>query len=55
MYVVIIYNSMVSGMRFFLFIIVFIFTLNQNVKANAFTEIFGSEGALELKIQKLEV
>ena len=44
---------MVSGMRFFLFILVFIFTLNQNVKANAFTEIFGSEGAAGIKNPKI--
>ena len=42
-------------MRVFLLIIVCFFTLNQNVKANAFTEIFGSEGAAGIKIQKLEV
>ena len=44
---------MVSGMRFFLFVLVFIFTLNQNVKANAFTEIFGSEGAAGIKNPKI--
>ena len=44
---------MVSGMRFFLFILVFIFTLNQNVKANAFTEIFGSENAAGIKNPKI--
>ena len=44
---------MVSGMRFFLFILFFIFTLNQNVKANAFTEIFGSEGAAGIKNPKI--
>ena len=38
------YNSMVSGMRFFLVFLVCSFMMYQNLKANAFTEIFGSEG-----------
>ena len=44
---------MVSGMRFFLIIFLCIFLLSHNVKANAFTEIFGSEGAAGIKNPKI--
>ena len=47
------YNSMVSGMRFFLVFIVCSFMMCQNLKANAFTEIFGSEGASGIKNPKI--
>jgi hypothetical protein len=47
------YNSKVSGMRFFIAFLVCSFMMNENVKANAFTEIFGSEGASGIKNPKI--
>ena len=47
------YNSKVSGMRFFIAFLVFSFMMNENLKANAFTEIFGSEGASGIKNPKI--
>ena len=40
---------MVNGMKFFLIFITTLLILSHNVKANAFTEIFGSEGAAGIK------
>ena len=44
---------MVNGMRFFLVFLVCSFMMYQNLKANAFTEIFGSEGASGIKNPKI--
>ena len=40
-------------MRFFIAFLVFSFIMNENLKANAFTEIFGSEGAAGLQNSKV--
>ena len=44
---------MVNGMKFFLIFITTLLILSHNVKANAFTEIFGSEGAAGINNPKI--
>ena len=44
---------MVNGMRFFVFLLIFLFLSHKSVQANAFTEIFGSEGAAGINNPKI--
>ena len=44
---------MVNGMRFFVFLSIFLFLSHKSVQANAFTEIFGSEGAAGINNPKI--
>ena len=40
-------------MRFFVFLLIFLFLSHKSVQANAFTEIFGSEGAAGINNPKI--